>query len=135
MKYFFGEGYVSGSQTTGPGKTDKTVNATRSLIRKPGRVYNQINNCDVQAKRNYIRVVLWTKSQTGSGIKATLLIKNPNIRFRELVIKPVEDDGLVPKDWINSAVRYLHCCISQLASDQALGDKCVPARRLRCSPN
>ena len=36
----------------------------------------------------------------------TLLIKNPNIHFRELVIKPVEDDGLVPKDWINSAVRY-----------------------------
>ena len=39
MKYFFGEGYVSGSQTTGPGKTDKTINATRSLIRNSGRVY------------------------------------------------------------------------------------------------
>ena len=37
----------------------------------------------------------------------TLLINNAKIHLRELVIKPVEDDGLVPKDWINSAVRSL----------------------------
>ena len=35
--------------------------------------------------------------------------------FRELVIKPVEDDGLVPKDWINSAVRLPYSFFNAIA--------------------